>query len=159
MNEREKMDGNNFNNNNNNYNSYQNPNRSNEFGYSSNASMGYQNNTFMNNDAVQTSGNVSSEDNKAGKVFSIIGFCSGIAALILGVCPCAYIFGPFLGLTAVIFSILGLVKKGNKIFATIGLVCGGIGFVVSIIFYIIGFINLASRPGSSVDLLMNYLGH
>ena len=106
------MDGNNFNNNN--YNSYQNPNRSNEFGYSSNASMGYQNNTFMNNDAVQTSGNVSSEDNKAGKVFSIIGFCSGIAALILGVCPCAYIFGPFLGLTAVIFSILGLVKKVTR---------------------------------------------
>lgn len=66
----------------------------------------------------------------------------GIASLILGIitvllfCTC---ISWITGILAIIFGILQLVKGNKKGMAIVGLITGGIGFVVSIILYILIF--------------------
>lgn len=66
----------------------------------------------------------------------------GIASLVLGIitalmfCTC---ISWITGILAIIFGILQLVKGNKKGMAIVGLITGGIGFVVSIILYILIF--------------------
>ena len=66
----------------------------------------------------------------------------GVASLILGIitvllfCTC---ISWITGILAIIFGILQLVKGNKKGMAIVGLITGGIGFVVSIILYILIF--------------------
>ena len=66
----------------------------------------------------------------------------GIASLILGIitvllfCTC---ISWITGILAIIFGVLQLVKGNKKGMAIVGLITGGIGFVVSIILYILIF--------------------
>lgn len=165
------MDGNNFNNNGFNNNQGANygydPNANMNAGYNPNASMnaGYDPNANMNYNAAPAPDYTAysattpvAKTSTAGKVCSIIGFIAGLAAFVLGVCPCTYVVGPFLGLVAVVCSIIGLAKGGKKVFSIVGLIGGGVGLLVSVIWFIVGFSQVLDRT-STYNQLMNSLNY
>lgn len=94
-------------------------------------------NNFNNSNGEHNSNVVVSEQNKAGKVCSIIGFIAGIVAFLLAVCPCTFWVTELVALPAIIVCIVGLAKRGNKTFCIVGLVCSGVGWVISIVFFIV----------------------
>ena len=79
----------------------------------------------------------------------------GIASLVLGIitalmfCTC---ISWITGILAIIFGILQLVKGNKKGMAIVGLITGGIGFVVSIILYILIFFTGLGSYSSYNDI-------
>lgn len=112
-------------------------------------------NNFDNNDYSAPIPASASEEKKAGKIFAIIGFSTGLAAIIFGICPCLFWMGSVLGIVAIVFSFLGLVKGGSKVFGIIGLISGIIGLVAGGILLVIGIVQYNADNNNSINSLLN----
>ncbi len=76
--------------------------------------------------------------------FSIVSMICGILSL---VCCCVYGLAITFGIVAIVFGILSIVKaKGGRGMAMAGLICGGIGLLLSIIVAIVGAAAGSSLP-------------
>ena len=88
-----------------------------------------------------------------GKGFSI-------AALILGICALVFCWIPvvnwILAILAVVFGIIGLVKKAKKGMAITGLILGGISLLVAIIISIFGISLIGAASDYSSSGYSNY---
>lgn len=117
---------------------------------SGNDSMGYNSNGYGGPVADYTSGKGQSKG--LGIASMVCGILSIVTICCLGIIFSLYGSIPLvLGIVAVVLGIMQIVKNESKGMAIAGVICGGIGIVLALIFMIIYFAVLGAVGGGDLD--------
>ena len=154
------MDGNNFNNNNGfdqnsdtNFGYTPDQNAGTNYGYTpdQNAGMntGYTPDQNAYSSPTYNYNTASVSEKSGGNGLAIASLICGIAATVLFCVPCIYMLMPLSGIAGIVLGIIGLKKGQNKGMCIAGIICGGLGALLSSGYFIFSVVFAVGKEVNS----------